>query len=326
MKAATLLALGAGLALLTALLAWQGAATIAETLAVAGWKLLWLGPLYLLPLGLAAQSWRLLFAAGEGPAAAAALRLSWIGLAVNWLLPVAQVGGEAVRARLLTKQGSPGSLAVASVVVDKTVQALCVPLFALVGLGLFLARHGGSKALGGALVVMAVLGAATLAFYRVQRAGLFGIAAKIIDRLVPWRLAADLRLSAETFDAAIHAVYQRRGRFIIACLWRLLFLLALSAELWIILFLLGHPVSVAEAVILESLGTVVMAAAFAVPGALGVQEGGFMVLAAALGIGAEVGLTMSLCLRVRELMVGLPGLIAWQIGEGRALVRGRARR
>lgn len=72
-----------------------------------------------------------------------------------------------------------------------------------------------------------------------------------------------------------------------------------------------------DCVILQSLGQAVRAAAFLVPGALGIQEGGFMVLGMALGLDAEIGLALSLAKHLRELLVGLPGLVAWHVSETR---------
>jgi len=63
----------------------------------------------------------------------------------------------------------------------------------------------------------------------------------------------------------------------------------------------------------------VRAAAFLIPGAIGVQEGGFIVLGSLVGLGPEVSLALSLTKRVRELLLGIPGLIIWQAAEGRRL-------
>ncbi len=59
------------------------------------------------------------------------------------------------------------------------------------------------------------------------------------------------------------------------------------------------------------------------PAGLGVQEGGFVVLGMTLGFGPEVGLVLSLAKRFRELLVGLPGLVAWHLLEGHDLLRRR---
>jgi hypothetical protein len=70
---------------------------------------------------------------------------------------------------------------------------------------------------------------------------------------------------------------------------------------------------------LEALGNAVRGAAFAVPGAIGVQEGGFILLGSLIGIAPDTALALSLVKRVRELTLGLPGLLTWQINVGRGL-------
>ena len=72
--------------------------------------------------------------------------------------------------------------------------------------------------------------------------------------------------------------------------------------------------------ILESSAIAIRGAAFLVPGALGVQEGGFILLSNLLGIPGEIALALSLVPRVRELALGIPGLAAWQLVEARAPV------
>ncbi len=56
------------------------------------------------------------------------------------------------------------------------------------------------------------------------------------------------------------------------------------------------------------------------PGALGIQVGGYLLLGAALGVAPEAALALSLAKRVREILLALPALLAWPVVEGRRLV------
>jgi len=78
-------------------------------------------------------------------------------------------------------------------------------------------------------------------------------------------------------------------------------------------------VSVAEAAVIESLTHAVRGAAFAIPGALGAQEGGLLVLCAIFGIPPDRALAVSLLKRVADVVIGVPGLIGWQVLEGARL-------
>jgi len=73
----------------------------------------------------------------------------------------------------------------------------------------------------------------------------------------------------------------------------------------------------------ESLSSGVRAAAFMVPGALGAQEASFVLFGALFGLPADTALTISLSKRVRELALGVPGLLAWHWIEAHHLLRGR---
>jgi uncharacterized membrane protein YbhN (UPF0104 family) len=67
----------------------------------------------------------------------------------------------------------------------------------------------------------------------------------------------------------------------------------------------------------------VSSAAFFVPGGLGVQEGGFILIGGALGLDPATCLALAGARRIRDLLIFLPGLFAWQIAEssGKAHMR-----
>jgi len=105
----------------------------------------------------------------------------------------------------------------------------------------------------------------------------------------------------------------------IASAWRLFSWLLGTGEIWLLMYFLGLPVSLTEALLLESLGQAIRAAGFMVPASLGIQEGGFLLLGAVLGIPPHTALALSLGKRIRELLLGLPGLMTWQFGIGQRL-------
>ena len=118
---------------------------------------------------------------------------------------------------------------------------------------------------------------------------------------------------------SLQTIYADRPAIVVAfSLHELAWLLG-ALETWITLWLIGVPVSPSEAVILESLTQALRAAAFPVPSALGVQEGGFTVLGALFGIPPEAALALSFVKRVPDLAIGLPGLLAWYWLEMRQL-------
>ena len=88
-----------------------------------------------------------------------------------------------------------------------------------------------------------------------------------------------------------------------------------TAEVWLICHFMGFPVSWVDALLLESLGQAIRGAAFFVPGSLGVQEGGYLLLAPLVGLPADAALALSLAKRTRELLLGVPGLVYLHFSE-----------
>jgi hypothetical protein len=89
-----------------------------------------------------------------------------------------------------------------------------------------------------------------------------------------------------------------------------------TIETWVVLYALGVPASLAQALVVESLGMAARTAGFAIPGALAVQEGGFALAALSAGLPESAGLSLSLVKRVREILVGVAGVaLAW-LGGG----------
>ena len=73
--------------------------------------------------------------------------------------------------------------------------------------------------------------------------------------------------------------------------------------------------------VIESLLCAARSAAFAVPNAVGVQEGAYILLGASFGLTPETALALSLLKRARDLTIGLPTLAAWQLLESSHLWR-----
>ncbi len=332
---ASWIGLGIGLAIAVVLVAWQGANTVASLLASTGWKLLLLAGFAVPHLLFATASWRLLFPSGQAPRFVHALEAVWIGTSINLLLPVAGVGGEIVRVRLLARWFGKTREAIASVVVDKTVQLATLPLLGLIGLvALFRVipdadtfRSGSDPfgirpatlavALGGVVLLATVIAVLVV----VQRAGAFAFLASRAVRLARSAKWDALVERASDLDGAIRTLYSRPGTIVASCALRLLARLSLVGEVWLAARLLGHPITLVDAIALKSLAIVAGAVAFPVPAGLGVQEASFVVLGALLGLPPDALLATSLATRVREIVSGVPGIFVWEWVEGRSLWR-----
>ena len=315
MRAAALVSWLFGLCLVAGLIIYRGAGEVGAALALAGIGSALVVPAHAGVLLADTLGWRALLAHRPRPFLRSLVAMRWVGASVNGLLPVAQIGGEIVRARLLTRTGTPGSLAGASVIVDLTLGLATQLSFAGLGLGLLLARGGGHIALLDLAVGMAAFALLLTAFAFAQQRGPFLRLAHLLEAVVGGRSWLQLAGGAAALDREIEACYRRRRRFIIGAGFRLVGWLWGSVELWLIFLLMGHPITAVEAVILESVVQAVRSAGFAIPGALGVQEGGLMVAGMWLGINPDLALAAALIRRGRELLYGCAGLLAWPLLE-----------
>jgi putative membrane protein len=302
----------------------SGAALVAHAMLVIGWWLIPITLFHLVPLVCSALSWRELISVASRPDAFTVVWIRWIRESINSLLPVASIGGDVASVRLAHLRGVPGAQAAASMVVDTTVGVMTQLIFVLSGVGLLLMRSTERNTLavaGMMLIGTAILSVAIAAFVLFQHRGLFAGFAKFTRRLLPEKWLSAFADSASAIDDAVVASY-RSGRVILrASVWRLIGWAAGTGEVWLVMHSLGHPIGVVESFILESLSSGVRAAAFMVPGALGLLEGSFILFGALFGLPANTALAISLSKRVRELALGLPGLFVWHWIEGHRLLR-----
>ncbi|SAL81590.1 membrane protein [Caballeronia terrestris] len=264
-----------------------------------------------------AWDWRILIREAERPSFATMLKLVWIRESINGLLPVARIGGEIVSFRLLGRVGVRPATAAASLVVDMQLTLISQVVFALVALGYVLeqtssdpARVAGRLAWG-----LAGLMPVLLLFALVQHARPFERAARTLNRITSGKVYALVGKSAR-IDQSIKLIWRQTGvvvRYLF--IWQTLQCFGLALEIWIALRVLGSDSTFGTAFVLEALIQLVSSVAFVVPGNIGVQEGGFVLIGGILGIDAPTCLALAGARRVRDLLFFLPGLIFWQVAE-----------
>ena len=315
----------AGAALFTVLLLRQGLPQVGAAFAAAGWAIAAVVLYHFaVTLFLDTLAWWALFPKSDRLPLRKLLWMRWIGESVSTLVPSAAVGGDIVRARLAAINGASLPVAAGSVLVDITLGVFTQAAFTLLGVVLLVEVTGQKNFIRPALIgtLIGVVGVA--GFYFVQRMGMFRFLARIIARLANSPEWQSLVQGGETLDQTVRALYARRKALIACCAWTIISLVAGSGEIWIALHALDLRATFINALILQSMVLTIRSAAFAVPGGLGVQEGGYLVVGNLLGIPGDAAFALSLIARVRELALGIPGLISWQIIEARRLWRARS--
>ncbi len=280
----------------------------------------WYWPLLLLPYGVVnlLESWSWQYILVNPPAKITVGRLYWLrlgGEALNQLTPTACLGGEPFKAARLQADGVPLEVASASVVILKGILFLSLTLYIFLGVALapvFLpeaAKHM-------LILCVAALGLAAVGvtFIVLQRREPCGNSFRFLSRRgwVPHFLRNQEGF-LQDLDTAMSQFYrQYPARAALAFSLFFFSWLLHSVEVFLIFWLLGHPISWGLAVCLDSLAMLFTALGFFIPAAIGVQEGGNILLALGFNLGFTLGAAFSILRRIREafwLCLGL--VVVW---------------
>jgi len=232
------------------------------------------------------------------------------GHSLSSLLPSAKLGGEPLRVSLLVRASVPASSAIASVVVDRTLEMVGSAPFALCYAALLLRR--GVPELEGALVTVgtavgALAVGVVLAVRRLRkRSGLVTAAARAtgLDRLRVVRGRMDVLARAEDDASRLVRQPRRLARALAVGVGVNLVVLA-EYRLLLAAFGLPHdPLAVVAAVFATG-----AAHSLPVPAAVGALEGAEMWVFGMLGYAPATGLAVGLAVRLRELVWVVPGLL-----------------
>jgi putative membrane protein len=310
-----------GLALLIALTAYYGFASVLQAVVSSKWGTLIVVAARAVALAAAGAAWwSLLTPIPRGPYIFVGVR--FIREAINSLFPLAVVGGDVIGARLLVQFGLPTSMAIASVLIDILIQVVCLLIFVLAGLGIVLNLTDSHQLTARTVVILAFGLPAVAGFFLVLNFGAF-------EPVVRWLTAFGERRQwitlshAADLGSSLQKIWQNHRGLSASFFIHLVGVFFGAMEVWIALAFMGHTVSLAEAVAIESLGQGSRAAAFVLPGGLGVQDGTLIAVSAVFGIPPEAALAMALIKRIPDLVLGLPSLLAWQTLEGRRLLSRR---
>ena len=312
-----------GLGMAGFLIVQEGPTLVLKTFADAGWGVLLANLAHLPHMMLAGRGWQVLWPPQRRPRLTLLFWVLWVREAVNSLLPVARVGGEVVAVAMLRRSGLPLSSSVGTLVVETTLSIAATLLLVLVSLFLLAARvpsHGQWLQWTLGLMVAAAVLAALIG---VQRLGAFRLSSRLLNMLGG---SQKLVASGRRLDRAVWVFYRDPWRVTSCTAWSFLSWCVGAVEIWLAMLFLNHPISFADAFILEGMVLAIGAAAFFVPGTLGVQEAAFLLFGQMLGVPGHLCLSLALIRRCRDLLVMAPALLVWQVQEGHSLLAGLRKR
>ncbi|HEY2683800.1 MAG TPA: lysylphosphatidylglycerol synthase domain-containing protein [Steroidobacteraceae bacterium] len=305
-----------GILLVVALSLRTDFGAIRRAFQAAGLGLAWLIPYRLLFYLLYAVGWRVILRPSD-PQGRASLRyllgVTVVRDAVDRLLPVASVGGSLVGIRLVQWRGLPTAPVAASVVIEILITLVVVYVFTAMGLALLAQLGAGGEEYRRALLVFLLSLPVPIITVSLLRSRRFAeiIPEKLGLLFGTGSLAGKTAAVSQEVRAALH----RPAPLGSASALQLLAFVSGAFEVWLALRLFGAPVSLAVALMLESMTQASRHLAFFVPAGIGVQEVGLVAFGHLAGVGAELAFAVAMVKRARELAWGIPALLAWQWAE-----------
>ncbi|MBV9653086.1 MAG: flippase-like domain-containing protein [Acetobacteraceae bacterium] len=232
-------------------------------------------------------------------------------------LPFSTMGGFVFGARALTLHGASWPVATASTVVDVTAEFLAQIAFAWIGLAILVRRAPDSTLAVPLAIALAVAVAACAGFVWTQR-GAAPIVIRLGKRMAgEWFTETGDRIDA--FQTELQHIYRRTRHVAAGASLHLIGWLCTGVAGWLAYRLLGSDIDVASVLALEGLLNITLGAAFLIPAAAGVQEAAYAAIGALFGLPPEMSLSVSLIRRAKDLAIGIPVLLFWQIIEMRRL-------
>ena len=318
MKLFSVLAGIVGLTVIGALVAHFGVSAVTRSLVAFGWTgFMTVCVIHLALIGVMGIAWGVLL-----PPSTRAWIPIWGRLvrdSGSEVLPLSQVGGFVMGARAVALAGVSGSAATASTIVDVTLELFAQLAYTALSLFWLFYLRPDAALVTPVAIGLTVAGALAAAFLGVQRRGfdLFDRFARMLGHGWAYKTA----VGAAALHVALSEIYRAQARVWASFILHLASWIASTVEAWIALRLAASPLSFSTVLVIESLLYAARSVAFAVPNAVGVQEGAYILLGAGFGLTPEMALALSLLKRARDLTIGLPTLTAWQLLESGRLWR-----
>ena len=271
--------------------------------------------------GFEALGWRLTLGSyGQRVGFAHLFAIRMAGETVNVTTPTAYVGGEPLKAYLLKRYGIPFVDGLASVVTAKTTMTIAQVLFILLGIGLSFWILGPSEHyVMAALVSVGLLAFSVLLFVLVQRYGLAMGCLRLLQACrIRLKFLEERQTTLEELDSTIRNFYTHHRRtFYVALITFFFAWLLETLEVYAILYYLDVQVDVLTSISIAALTVFIKGTTFFIPGSLGAQEGGYVLLLLAYGYPDVTGITFALIRRLRELLWIVIGLVCLMLLKGR---------
>jgi uncharacterized protein (TIRG00374 family) len=251
-------------------------------------------------------------------------KIRMAGEVLNTVIPAAGLGGEPLKAIMLKRHyGINYREGITSLILSQTIIVMSLVVFLIGGFSvmLWLPRFPDS------LNLVAMVGLAGIILAVVLIVALQNLkVASILGHKIKWlginRRITETLHQVHDVEERLAAFYRRRPRrFAGALIFSLLAWSVGILEIYYAAYYLGHPITLADAWVVEALVQTVRTGLSFVPAGLGAQEGAFLVVFSALSGTPTLGASVALVRRFREIVWVLWGAVVgltFYLGAGDA--------
>lgn len=239
------------------------------------------------------------------------------GDSISYITPSAQIGGEPVRAMMVNSSNKEKIFA--SVIVDKTIEILTIIFFIIIGVAIAVTQipmPRQHKFLFIGFVLAAILFG--LFLLSKQKQGFFIWIINALEK-IKFKFIEKNISKIKEIDNYISDFYRnnRKKFFIVFILYSLVFLFWTTEIYLALLFIDAEGANFLKSFLILTLGSLVILLP-TIPGSLGIYEITYVAIFILLGIGADVGMTLTMIRRILVLIwvgVGLLVILKRQTGN-----------
>lgn len=242
-------------------------------------------------------------------------RIRQVGEAFNVITPMGTVGGEPVKAKLLKDHhGLSLKEGFSSLVIAKTTFLMALVGFLIIGTILIFNSPSVSEDFKQtSLVGLVIFTVVILSFLLFQVRGGLRTLAKWVSRFTRRKEALRFLENLDSLGHKMSEYYRENpGRFANSIFLAFLGWGVGIAELYVVFYFLGQEMSFTSLWAIEALSQLVRMGSFFIPMGIGALESGSIVIFMAMGLTADLGLTVTFVRRIKELLwVGLGLAMGW---------------
>lgn len=239
-------------------------------------------------------------------------KIRMVGETFNQLIPAAGLGGEPLKAMLLKRHyGIDYKEGATSLILSQTMLVTSMVLFLMVGFALMLvsdafpANYDRIAGLGLAGMAVCAVLIVWLPYLRPSSK-----VVKFLELSDTGRRIEKALFALRDVEGELVAFYSgNRVRFFWAAVMAFIPWVIGVVEIYVAAAFIGHPISFADAWVIEAAVQLVRSGAFFLPAGLGVQEGVFMLLIQAITGTPNLGVALAMVRRCREIVWILWGML-----------------